>query len=315
MSRPLVTIAIPTYNRAAFSLSHALRCALAQTYSNLEILVSDNCSTDDTEDVVRGFDDVRIRYVRQAQNIGANNNFNYCINEARGVYFLLFHDDDMIDPDLVDTCMTAARDAETVGLVRTGTRLIDANGVTLAEYPNRVGGLSTTDFILGWFAGRTALYLCSTLFHRWSLAEVGGLASKHNLFQDVGAEMRVAARFGRIDVPAVKASFRMHANVMYPEAKIGQWCEDSLELLGILCELIPSADRACVHDRGTRYFCNKMYIYASRLPSQVARLRTYWRIFGTFGYAYSPAHFVYFRDVHPYVNAVRQRAARLAASS
>jgi glycosyltransferase involved in cell wall biosynthesis len=313
MSRPLVTIAIPTYNRAAFSLAQALRCALAQTYPELEILVSDNCSTDDTEHLVRSFDDRRIRYVRQAENIGANNNFNYCINEARGVYFLLFHDDDMIDPDLVDVCMTAAGDAETIGLVRAGTRLIDADGAILEEYPNRVGGFAMTAFILGWFAGKTGMYLCSTLFHRRSLAEVGGLKSKHNLFQDVGAEMRVAARFGRIDVPAVKASFRMHTNVMYSEAKIAQWCEDSLELLDVLCELVPPADRERVRSEGIRYFCNKMYTYASRLPLQLARLRTYWRIFGTFGHVYSPARYVYARDVWPYVHAVRQRAARLAA--
>jgi len=67
-------------------------------YPDLEILVSDNCSTDDTERVVRSFGDPRVRYVRHPENIGANNNFNYCIKEARGVYFLLFHDDDMIDP-------------------------------------------------------------------------------------------------------------------------------------------------------------------------------------------------------------------------
>jgi glycosyltransferase involved in cell wall biosynthesis len=312
MSGPLVTIAIPTYNRATFSLPQALRCALAQTYPNLEILVSDNCSTDDTERVVRSFGDPRVRYVRHPENIGANNNFNYCINEARGVYFLLFHDDDMIDPDLIDVLMTAAGETPDVGLIRAGTRLIDADGIVLVEYPNRVGGLTMTEFILGWFAGKTSMYLCSTLFHRQSLAAVGGLKSKHNHFQDVGAEMRVAARFGRIDVPEVKASFRVHTNVIYAEPKIDHWCEDSLELLNILCDLVPAQDRAHVRAEGMRYFCNKMYTYASWLPSQVARLRTYWRIFGMFGRTYSPAHFVYFRDVRPRVNAVRRRAARLA---
>jgi len=312
MSRPLVTIAVPTYNRAAFSLPQALRCALAQTYRDLEILVSDNCSTDDTEGVVRSFSDPRIRYVRHPENMGANNNFNYCIREARGEYFLLFHDDDLIDPDLIETCVSATRGHEPVGLVRTGTRLVDARGAILAEYPNRVGGLATTEFILGWFAGRTAMYLCSTLFNTKRLREVGGLKSKHDLFQDVGAEMRVAARFGRVDVPDVKASFRMHSNVMYPEAKIDQWCEDSLELLDVLRGLVPPDDRARVWTLGLRYFCDKMYLYASRLTSPAERLRTYWRIFGIFGYTYSPMHFLYSRNVRPLVMGVRRRVAEFA---
>ena len=311
---PLVTIAIPTYNRAAFSLPQALRAALAQTYPQLEILVSDNCSTDDTERVVRTFADPRIRYTRHAENIGPNNNFNFCVHEARGTFFLLFHDDDVVDPDLVETLIAAADGNETVGLLRAGTRLIDAQGEVLDEYPNLVGGLSTTRFILGWFAGKTGLYLCSTLFNTAALREVGGFRSTHNLFQDVGAEMRVAARQGRVDVPDVKASFRMHSNVLYPEAKIGQWCEDSLELLDILCGLVPPEDRRRVRTEGMRYFCHKMYLYTLRLPSPRQRLRTYWRIFGVFGYRYSPARFFLTRTVRPRLASVRERVRRLAAS-
>ena len=83
-SEPLITIAIPTYNRANAYLMQALESAVNQTYRNLEIIVSDNCSTDNTETVVRGFDDPRIRYIRQNENIGANNNFNFCIKRGEG---------------------------------------------------------------------------------------------------------------------------------------------------------------------------------------------------------------------------------------
>ena len=114
-TRPLVTIGISTYNRAGGYLRDALQSAVHQTYPALEIVVSDNCSTDDTEAVVRSFADPRIRYIRQAVNIGANNNFNFCIRQARGVYFLLLHDDDLIDEDLVETCVDALRGDTSVG--------------------------------------------------------------------------------------------------------------------------------------------------------------------------------------------------------
>ena len=102
---PLVTIGIPTYNRAEGFLKKALQSAVEQTYKNLEIIVSDNCSTDHTKSLVNGFSDTRIRYVKHPRNIGANNNFNFCVDNAKGEYFLLLHDDDLIDPDLIETCM------------------------------------------------------------------------------------------------------------------------------------------------------------------------------------------------------------------
>lgn len=88
---PLVTIAIPTYNRANLYLTQAIESAINQTYPNLEIIISDNCSTDDTEMVIRSFKDPRIRYFRQEKNIGGNNNFNFCLKQARGEYFFIAH--------------------------------------------------------------------------------------------------------------------------------------------------------------------------------------------------------------------------------
>jgi glycosyltransferase involved in cell wall biosynthesis len=63
-SRPLVTIGICTYNRADSYLGSALQSAVDQTYPNLEIVVSDNCSVDHTEELVQSFDDPRIRYIK-----------------------------------------------------------------------------------------------------------------------------------------------------------------------------------------------------------------------------------------------------------
>ena len=97
---PLVTIGIPTYNRASSFLEDAIKSAVEQTYENIEIIVSDNVSTDHTEEVVKGFSDSRIRYFKHIKNTGMKNNFNACVEKARGDYFLLLCDDDLIDsPD------------------------------------------------------------------------------------------------------------------------------------------------------------------------------------------------------------------------
>lgn len=98
----LISVGMPVYNGDAF-LKDALNSLLAQTYSNLEIIISDNCSTDKTRQICLEYEakDSRIRYVRQAQNIGATANFNYVLRQARGEYFMWAAHDDRWSPNYV----------------------------------------------------------------------------------------------------------------------------------------------------------------------------------------------------------------------
>jgi len=98
--QPLLTIAIPTYNRASY-----LRLNLEQLSSqfikvvhNIEILISDNCSADKTSAVVTDFvaQGLPIRYIRNSENIGSDCNIAQCFNEAAGRYVLILGDDDLL---------------------------------------------------------------------------------------------------------------------------------------------------------------------------------------------------------------------------
>src|SRR5450759_2852582 len=82
---PLLTIAIPTFNRAGM-LKDCILSALSQTYKNFEVIVSDNASTDETQEVLKSFCDRRLRVVRQKTNIGLLPNWNACLAEASGEY-------------------------------------------------------------------------------------------------------------------------------------------------------------------------------------------------------------------------------------
>ena len=284
--KPLVTIAIPTYNRADAYLSEALESAVSQTYQNIEIIVSDNCSTDKTEMVVRGFSDAKIRYFRQEKNIGANNNFNCCIEQAGGSYVLLLHDDDLIDPDFVEVCMKTAGFSEDFGLIRTGMRRIDAVGNVLSENVNLSGGLSTADFFLDWFKGRTPMHLCMTLFNTRGLKQIGGVHSEYERFQDVISEVQLAAKFGRIDVKEVKASFRMHSDQHTHQSAITPWCEDSQILLDLMCDLVPDK-KEMVRRKGKQFFLKHNYNIARKMQSPADRFASYKVIFKKFGWLYS----------------------------
>jgi glycosyltransferase domain-containing protein len=108
---PLVSIGIPTRNRAKM-LKKCLNSILQQSYNNIEIIVSDNMSTDATPEVCKEFmlQDHRVKIYSQTKNIRSIPNFDYVRQKANGVYFMLLGDDDWIDPTLIQTCVDFLED-------------------------------------------------------------------------------------------------------------------------------------------------------------------------------------------------------------
>ena len=259
---PLVTIAIPTFNRASGFLRTSLAAACAQTYRHLEIFVSDNASEDHTHDLVESLHDSRVRYHRHPANIGSTSNMNFCIDEARGEYLVVVPDDDLVDPDFVELCVSVV-DAD-VGLVRSGTRIIDKEGVTLSELPNQAGGLSFDALVLAWFGSRTAPYQCSTMY-KTHVIQSFVLHSRHQLLDDVATFFRVAAICERRDIPEIKASFRLHAEELTATSEILAWCEESMDLLDLLCLLSP-ANIGLIRTQGLEFLAHGNYRRAFRRP-------------------------------------------------
>ncbi len=96
-----VTVSIPTYNRAHF-LQVAIESVLAQSYSDWELIVCDDGSTDGTADLMASYEgDRRIRYLRHPENIGKSNNMRSGFLAAQGEYFIKFDDDDRLTPEFL----------------------------------------------------------------------------------------------------------------------------------------------------------------------------------------------------------------------
>lgn len=287
--QPLVSIGMPTYNRVDGYLPLALDSALNQDYPNLEIVVSDNASTDGTQDFVRSKNDPRLRYFRHEESIGGTNNFNFCVEQARGAYFLLLHDDDLIDPDFVSVCIRSLQGRTDVGVARTGIRIIDGDGRVLSEKQNLAEGLSFDEFLRAWFTGKSAHYLPNTLFNTNGLKRLGGFHSKRYLFQDGVALVQLAAELGRVDVREVKASFRRHGeNYGAHPSRAFAWAEDCLYLRDVVMSLVAEPERAAVHRDATAFLCRKAYRQASAIPGVVDRAMMYGQIYRMFGYSQLP---------------------------
>ncbi len=237
VSEPLLTISIPTYKSADRFLRNTIESALAQSYENVEVLVSDNGSPDHTEEVVRSYSAPQLRYIRHEPALSVNEHFNFCITEARGKYTLLLHDDDLIEPDFLSICMERAAGGEP-GFIRTGVRIIDPQGATLRERENVVEEHTIREMYRAWFSGSSPWYYCNTLFHREALLEVGGFNSPGRQLEDGFAVVRLAARGDWVDVPEVLASFRASPEQRTFNVPVREWCEDYSQLLEMMCAQI-----------------------------------------------------------------------------
>ena len=117
-AQPLVSICIPTYNGAAF-IGEAIESALAQTYPNLEVIISDDGSTDATIAIAQSFQsqtsaDLRIILHR---NYGLSQNWNFCISQAKGKYIKFLFQDDFITSECIAKMVTVAEQHPKIGMV------------------------------------------------------------------------------------------------------------------------------------------------------------------------------------------------------
>jgi len=210
---PQVTIAIPTYNRERL-LEASLRSALDQTYPEFEILVLDNASTDNTEAVVRAFDDGRLRYVRNATNIGLFRNWNRAVELNRSPYLTVLQDDDKLLPDFLQESVTALESHPTAAFSFTLAGGIDLNDKSVplpGEFP-RSGLIPGTEYLYGIVNGENWVIHASTVLMRSSvLDEVGPFDNPHSSHSiDINLYYRMLASHDLILIPSVLGRVRLH---------------------------------------------------------------------------------------------------------
>lgn len=123
MSYPLVSVIIPTYQRA-HTIKRAVRSALEQDYPSVEVVVSDNASSDNTEAVLEGLaDDKRLRVVRQDRNIGPVPNWRATLDAANGDLVKVNWSDDWMEPHVVSVLVRAILSGERVGFALANQRV------------------------------------------------------------------------------------------------------------------------------------------------------------------------------------------------
>ena len=134
---PKISIGLPVYNGERY-LTEAIESILNQTWTDFELIICDNGSTDGTEYICRSFAarDARIRYFRSKENRGAAWNYNRTVELARGPYFKWMAHDDVHHPDFLRRCLEVLENDASVVLAYSDTVDIDENGrIIKDDYP------------------------------------------------------------------------------------------------------------------------------------------------------------------------------------
>ena len=135
MHSPKISVLIPTYNYARF-LGEAIESVLSQDFRDFELLIVDDCSTDNTIEVARPFcqRDNRVRFAVNSSNLGMVKNWNHCLELARGYYIkFLFGDDKLCHPQALSKMIELLERNPSATLAASGRAILDEKSVTV-EY-------------------------------------------------------------------------------------------------------------------------------------------------------------------------------------
>lgn len=197
---PLVELMVPTFNNES-TVAETLDSLLAQTYSNIKIVIFDNQSTDKTVEVVQSYLNKGIELVVNEQNLGGEGNFNRCIEKASAPYFCICHSDDIYEPQFVEAQLTALEEVPSASASFCHAERIDAAGKPLGErfLPEELEDQwrNTLDFnktfSLSMKYGN--IFTCPTAFFRTSLFKDNALkfeGSKYKSSSDLGLWLTLA---------------------------------------------------------------------------------------------------------------------------
>lgn len=193
-----VTVIIPTYNRMG-TIAESVQSVLDQTYSNLELLIVDDGSTDGTESVIKEFTDNRINYVRMDKNGGVANARNVGVSLAKTDWIAFQDSDDIWHKDKLEKQMTYAKEHPEYALIYSKYRLIypDGEESVVPAYPNEV----MEGDIFKPLLERNVIGAPTVLVKRETFMDIGGFDTAFHALEDWDFVIRFAKqyRIGFID--------------------------------------------------------------------------------------------------------------------
>ncbi len=261
-----VSILVGVYNEQDY-LRKSLESILNQIYSNLELIIVDDGSTDNSVDIIQEYDDDRITLIQNSENRGLTASLNHALSEATGKFVARQDADDISEPDRLERQVQFLEKHEDVAVVGTGAYLIDGEGQVIDRR------IPKCDPKFDDFMEKGHLIHGSIMARRSILESVGGYNEFFRYGQDQELWLRLAQEYSIANIPAPLYRHRIHDEGVYFSRKdesalyervakdlttgrIGSEKLDELEqdgVLGYYEELSPQRRAAFHRDLATRY--------------------------------------------------------------
>lgn len=209
---PKVTIAIPTIGRYKY-FEETLKSALKQTYTNIEIIISDNASIDETETkCLEYINDERILYYRQESRLEMVENWNFLLSKSSGEYFLLLSDDDLLEEDMISQLINGliVNKDHNISMAYCPVKYIDykGNGISNSiSSPDFEDGFS---FVKACFLYKRVLFPSAILFKTDVLNKINGFDDSSSFGTDMIARINVAMNHNVICINKPLVKYRRH---------------------------------------------------------------------------------------------------------
>lgn len=237
---PRLSIVIPTLNRLPLA-KRALESALAQTADDIEVLISDNGSTDGTAAWLAGVTHPRLRKFHHPQTIPVQDHGNFLVAQARGEYFVGLSDDDWLEPDFAAAVIDLLRRHPGLPFVYTGCLTHYAHAAVPALCgPERESG---SDFLAAFFAGQREVCWCACACRLADMRAIGPIPPGR-IFGDMYFWTRLARRgdVGCVDRPLSHYSFVTEDNLS-TGTPVTAWARETRLIADEVLHAWPEVDR------------------------------------------------------------------------
>lgn len=207
-STPTISFILPAYKGRW--IKQAIESVLAQTYQNIELVIINDQSPDNLDEIIGAYTDKRIRYYTNPQNIGGKSlvkQWENCIRYANGDYLAIAADDDIYHPRFAEECIKLAERYPKVDIIRARTEQIDENGVLLGVDNSFPEYISQLEYIFRYRDGSAFICMGNFLFKTTTLQQKGFVDFPMALGSDIATSI-VMAENGMCNTHDVLFSFR-----------------------------------------------------------------------------------------------------------
>jgi len=227
MSEPVVSVLMPTYNYAHY-ISEAIQSVLDQTYQDFELVIIDDRSSDNTDEVVKPFlADPRVRYYKNEKNLGLVGNFNKCLEYANGRYIKYLLADDKFDKELLAKFVPVMDQNPGVSLVTSDNYVFGVRSkIRHLPLQGKHKGNEVIFSVLKEGRGNWIGEPTVVMFRKTALASVGKFSGKYTCLVDINMWLRLLMTGDCYIIPEPLSYFRQHPKQASSKTNVQNWLDE-----------------------------------------------------------------------------------------